>query len=96
MKQLTVFCSADLSDKVYETLIRAGVEGFIKIPHAVGHLPGAAATHGRFPHWEAEVFMASVEPETLDGVIGALRDFIGHCDVAPCLRILVAPLEAVY
>ena len=96
MKQLTVLCSADLSDRVYATLIRAGVEGFIKIPHAVGHLPGAAAVHGRFPHWEAEVFLASVEPQTLDGVVGELREFIGSCEVTPCIRILVAPLEAVY
>ena len=96
MKQLTILCSADLSDKVQETLVLAGVEGFLKVPHAVGTKPGAAAEHGRYPHWEAEMFLAPVEERVLVSVVSRLRKYAGACEVEPCLRILVSSLEAVY
>ena len=51
MKQVTIFCSADLSTAVQEALVRAGVEGFFHLPGGAGVKPGAAAEHGRWPRW---------------------------------------------
>lgn len=96
MKQLTVLCSSDLADKVRDALSAAGVHGFLQIPNAVGNEPGAAAVHGRVPRWEAEMFLAPVSAGVVDGVVERLRAYAGECDVAPCLRILVSSLDAVY
>jgi len=96
VKQLTIFCSADLSDTVRDALVRAGVAGFLKVPHAVGSKPGATWEHGRYPTWEAEMFVAAAETANVDRVVAALEQFAGKCEVEPCLRILVSPVEAVY
>ena len=96
MKQLTILCSADLSEQVQEALVRAGAEGFLHVPNAVGTKPGAAAEHGRWPHWQAEMFLAPVDEAVLERAVAALREHAARCAVEPCLRILVTPLEAVY
>ena len=96
MKQMTIFCSSDLSGKVRDALVAARVEGFLQIPDAVGNKPGAAAEHGRVPHWEAEMYVAPMEDEAVQRVLALLRDYVDKCDVEPCLRILVSPLDAVY
>ncbi len=96
MKQVTVLCSSDLSGVVQDALVRAGLEGFLWIPAAVGVKPGAAVEHGRWPRWEAEMFLAPAREEAVSVVIERLREFAGRCEVEPCLRILVSTLEAVY
>jgi len=96
MKQVTVLCSSDLAGVVQDALVRAGVEGFLHVPGAVGVKPGAAAEHGRYPRFEAEMFVAPAPQEVAESVVAALRSFAGRCEVEPCLRILVSSLEAVY
>ena len=96
MKQLTIFCSSDLSDTVRDVLVRAGVAGFLKVPHAVGSKPGATWQHGRYPTWDAEMFVASAEAEAVKKAVEGLEQYVGECDVEPCLRIMVSALEAVY
>jgi len=96
MKQLTIFCSADLSATVQEALVRAGAEGFLSVPNASGMKPGAAAPHGRVPRWPADLFLAPVRDEVAKSVVAALGSYAGECQVAPCLRIMVSSLEAVY
>jgi len=96
MKQLTIFCSADLSATVQEALVRAGADGFLNIPGASGMKPGAAAPHGRVPRWPAELFLAPVREEVAKSVVAALESYAGGCQVEPCLRIMVSSLEAVY
>jgi hypothetical protein len=96
VKQLTILCSSDLSDTVRGTLVEAGAEGFLEIPNAVGNKPGAASEFGRYPRWEAEMFLAPVTTEVAERVVKRLRDHAGTCEVEPCLRILVSPVEAVY
>ena len=96
MKQVTVLCSSDLSEAVNDAFVRAGFEGFVNIPRAVGHKPGAAGEYGRYPHWEAEVFVGPATDEATDRLVASLKEFANRCDVEPCLRILIAPLDAVY
>jgi hypothetical protein len=96
MKQVTIFCSADLSTAVQEALVRAGVEGFFHLPGGAGVKPGAAAEHGRWPRWEAEMFVTPVPHDAASRIVEALRSLAGRCEVEPCLRILVSDLEAVH
>lgn len=96
MKQLTILCSSDISDIVQAALVRAGVEGFLNVPSATGVKPGAAAPHGRPPQWSADLFVAPVPDDLVPRVVQALETYRGSCEQEPCLRILVAPLEAVF
>ncbi len=96
MKQITILCSSDLASQVQEALVRGGVEGFLRLPNAVGVKPGAAARRGQWPRWEAEMFVAPVPDEAVRRIVEPLEALAGQCEVEPCLRILVAPLEAVY
>jgi len=96
VKQLTILCSSDLSATVRDALVRAGVTGFLKVPRAVGSKPDASAEHGRYPTWDAEMFVAPMEADAVAQVVGLLEQYAGKCDVEPCLRILVSGLEAVY
>jgi len=96
MKQLTILCSTDLSDRVRDALVHAGVEKFLKVPHAVGNRPGAGWEHGRYPTWDAEMFVAPVDDAVVDVVVTELREYTGCCDTEPCLHVLVSALEAAY
>ncbi len=62
----------------------------------MGSKPGATWQHGRYPTWDAEMFVAAVEPAIVQQVVSALEDYAGKCEVEPCLRILVGSLDAVY
>jgi hypothetical protein len=96
VKQLTILCSSDLSDTVRDALVEAGAEGFLQIPDAVGVKPGAAAEHGRYPRWQAEMFVAPVDDVVVDRIVARLEAHAGTCEVEPCLRILVSNLVAVH
>jgi hypothetical protein len=96
VKQLTILCSSDLSEEVRGALVAAGAEGFLQLPGAVGNKPGAAAEHGRYPRWEAEMFLAPATPEVVQKAVARLRSLADNCDVEPCLRILVSTLDEVY
>ena len=89
-------CSSDLSETVRDALVHAGIEGFIKVPHAVGSKPGATWQHGRYPTWDAEIFIAPGEADAADRAVARLGEYAGSYEVEPCLRILVSSLEAIY
>jgi len=96
VKQLTILCSTDLAETVRDALVAAGVEGFLQVPGAVGNKPGAAALHGRYPRWEAEMFLVPAPEEVVRKAVARLRRLSDDCEVEPCLRILVSTLDEVY
>ena len=96
MTQLTLFFSADLLETVRQVLIRAGIDGFLRVPNARGSKPQAAWEHGRTPEWRAEMIIAVAEPDVTERIVTELKDYANRCEVEPCLRILVSSLDAVY
>ena len=96
MKQLTILCSSDLAARVRDALVHAGVERFLNVPHAVGNKPAAGWEHGRWPTWEAEMFVAPVDDAAVPAVVEELREYTGCCETEPCLHVLVSALEAAY
>jgi len=96
MKQLTIFYSADLSESVRTVLIRAGIDGFLRVPNAVGCKPKAALEHGRTPEWRAEMIIAAAPSDLTQSVVDELKRYANRCDVEPCLRILLSDLDDVY
>ncbi len=96
MKQLAIYCSRDLEDRIVRTLDRAGLEGYLRVGNATGHkfrpgreLPGTVA-------WEAVLLVAPAVPEQLvDTIAAELEQYAGSCEVRPCLRLVVSSVERV-
>jgi hypothetical protein len=96
MKQLMIFCSRDLEDRVIGVLDQAGIDGFFRTGAATGNkfVPG-----GRVPRtqsWEAAMFVVpAVAAEKIDSILGALAEYARSCEIEPCLRVIVSSVEAV-
>ncbi len=93
MKLLTIMCSADLSGTVERALERAGVEGFVTVPDAVGVKFAATPPHFAPPRWPASLYIAPAPAEVASAVVASLEAYAGQCDSEPCLRIVVTAAE---
>lgn len=96
MKQLTIFCSRDLENRVIAVLDRAGIDGFFRAGAATGNkfVPGGQVP--RTESWEAAMFVVpAVEGEKIDSILGALAEYARSCEIEPCLRVVVSAVERV-
>jgi hypothetical protein len=97
MKQLTIYCSHDLEERVVTALDEAGVEGFVRLGHATANRFRGPGEVPRALTWEATMFLVpGVPEERADAVVRELSGYAGACDIAPCLRIVVSPVEAMH
>jgi hypothetical protein len=95
MKQLTIICSSEIAKSVERTLSASGVRGFF-------HMQGTG-THvekkGPYSHdltWPADTFIVPAEEDKVKTIITKLYSFVGKCDIEPCLRMIVTPIEEFY
>jgi len=97
VKQLSIYCSLDLEERVVAALDRAGAEGFVRIPRATGNKFAGPGEVPRTLTWEAAVFLVpgAAEP-VVEAVVRELESYAGGCDIRPCLRMVVSPVERVY
>ena len=96
MKQLAVFCSRDLEDRVVAALDHAGVEGFLRLGGGTGAKFKSGGELPRTMTWEATLFLVpAVAEDRLQLVIAELERYAGSCEVKPCLRIIVSAVEKV-
>jgi hypothetical protein len=96
MKQLSIYCSRDLEDRVIAALDRVGVEGFMRVGGATGNKFKPPAELPRAMTWEAILFLVPAAPDNkIEQVIGELERYAGACEVRPCLKIVVSTVEKV-
>lgn len=94
MKQLTIFCSRDLEDRVVQALDNAGAEGFLHVGEATGRHFAASGELPRTISWEASMFVVpALDDEKVRAVQGQLAAYAGSCEVEPCLRMVVGSVE---
>ncbi len=97
MKQLTIYCSRDLEDRVVNALDHAHMEGFLRIGGASGSKFCDPGEVPRTMDWEATMFLVPGADEAqIQAVVNELAEYTESCDTYPCLRIAVAPVEQVH
>ena len=97
MKQLTIYCSRDLENRVVNALDHARLEGFLRIGGASGSKFCDPGEVPRTMDWEATMFLVpGAEDTQVQAVVDELAEYASSCDTYPCLRIAVTPVEQVY
>jgi hypothetical protein len=97
VKQLTIFCNRDEEERVVSALDHAGIPGFLRVGEATGH---RFLDPGRVPRdvtWEATMFVVpAANEERLSAAVKELRAYAADCEIEPCLRIVVSPIDDVF
>jgi hypothetical protein len=96
MKQLTIYCSEEMTDEVSQVLRKHDVEGFIHLPQIYGTKRKPKASFGKDLTWQASAFVVFPNGEQLTGIVNQLQEYAARCEVEPCLRMVVAPIEQMY
>lgn len=100
MKQLTILCSDTIADNMSIALEKhISQDGYVRISNGYGvkcKVPVEGAYKGRCIPWEAEVFFTALPDKTVSLIVEELQQYAANCETAPCLRMIVAPVEAVY
>jgi hypothetical protein len=94
MKQLTIFCSRDEETRVVAALDAAGVEGYLRVGSATGNKFLEAGRVPRTMSWEAAMFVVPALPEErARAVVQTLGDYARDCEIEPCLRMVLSPVD---
>jgi len=97
MKQLSVYASEDLEDRVVAAFDHAGVDAYMKIGDATGVRFSAPGQLPRTMTWGATLFVVpAADRASIDRVVGELKQYAGTCEVEPCLRIVVSAVEELH
>jgi hypothetical protein len=96
MKQLTIYCSMELNNKVNQVLHKYEVEGFIHMPGIYGNKLKQKGSYEKDLTWEASAFVVFPEDQKVRHIIQDLQDFADKCEIKPCLRMVVVPVEQMY
>jgi hypothetical protein len=97
MKQITIYCSTDLEDRVTATLDRAGVEGYLQLGGASGSRFRPLGEVPRTLTFEATAFLVpGVEDWQVRSITSELARYGDECEIRPCLRVVVSAVEEVY
>lgn len=97
MKQLTVYCSVDIEDAVITIFDRIGIDGFMRIGNATGNRFLPPGQVPRTMTWEGSVLIVpAAADELVNDAVKRLEEYAGKCDIEPCLRYVVTPIEEAY
>jgi hypothetical protein len=92
-----IFCNSDEEGRVVSALDQAGIPAFLRVGDATGH---RFLDPGQIPRdmtWEATMFIVPAAPEDrLELVVAQLRTYIGDCEIEPCMRIVISPVDDVF
>jgi len=97
MKQLTVFCSRDLEERVVSILDRSGLDGYLRLDDVTGNRFLPKDQVPRSLTWEVVmIIVPGAEPALIDAVRRELQGIAEDCEIEPCIRLLVNTSCEVY
>jgi hypothetical protein len=97
VKQLTIFCNRDEEERVVTALDHAGIASYLRIGEATGNRFLDPGQIPRAMTWEATMFVVpAVSEDRMSAAVKELRAHARDCEIEPCLRIVVSPVDDVY
>ncbi|MFQ5769715.1 MAG: hypothetical protein ACE5HX_04210 [bacterium] len=93
MKQLTIYCSAELEPDVSQIFHKYEIDGFIHIPGIYGNKLKPRGSLEKDQIWPASGFVLHTDELNIRGIIQDLQNYANKCDIQPCLRMVVTPVE---
>ena len=95
MKQLTIFCSEELENRVSEVLHKFEIESFIHMPGIFGTRLKPKGSYEKDQTWQATAFVIHTIESKIDKIIQELQKFTSQCEIQPCLRLVVTKVEKI-
>jgi len=97
MKQLSVFVSRDLEERVVHAFDHAGVDAYLRVGDATGVRFSEPGQLPRTMTWDAALYVVpAVGDAPVRAIVDELREYVGSCEIEPCLRIVVSAVEEVH
>lgn len=99
MKQLIIMCSESIAGQVTQVLDTViHMEGYVRL-RGYGvkcKVPVSGTYEGKSIPWSAEVFIMALPEDTIKIITDELKQYANRCDTAPCLRMIVTPIEEMF
>ena len=95
MKQLTIYCSEELSEQVSQTLHHFDLDGFMHMPGVYGTKLKPKGSFEKDLSWEANAFVVFPGDEQLPGLLAELKEIGSKCGEGLCLRMVVVEAEQI-
>lgn len=96
MKQLTIYCSTELNESVVQIFRDHEIENYVHVPELYGNALKKRGSYERDQVWKANSFVLFLEESVVDKIISDLKGYIDKCEIQPCLRLVVTPIEQIY
>ncbi len=88
MKQLTIYCSEELNERITQILHHYELEGFIHMPGIYGNKFKPKGSFTSDLSWQACAFIVFPNESQLQGLVNELREFADKCGESPCMRLV--------
>lgn len=96
MKQLTIICSPELTDRVVSVLGAHDLEGFLEVGEVTGNLFETRDPLSRTLTWDGVMLQTWVRDDAVaKGLASDLVALRKDCASHPCLRFYFSPAEEV-
>jgi hypothetical protein len=93
MKQVTIYCGEELNEPVTHLLHKHQVGSFVHVPELYGN---TMKEHGSFRKdlaWQACAYILFIDDVKVKNLMADLQHLAENCEVQPCLRVTVVPIE---
>lgn len=92
-----VFCTSDEEERVVAAFDHAGIPAYLRVGNATGHRFLDRSQIPRDMSWEATLFVVpAVSEKQMSAAAKELRAYKGECEIEPCLRIVISPVDEVF
>ncbi|HOO56650.1 MAG TPA: hypothetical protein PLN69_07490 [bacterium] len=95
VKMLMIICSSEISDKVTRVLSKSDIEGYARFEGTGTNIEEKSA-YSRDVTWPGCTFIIPAEESQLRPIIHELKGYAGKCEIEPCLKLILSPVDEFY
>jgi hypothetical protein len=96
MKQLTIYCTEELTGQVNQALHNFQIEEYIHMPGLYGNKLKTKGSFEKDQTYPASAFVVYAAADKIEAVVSELQEYANQCSIKPCLRMAVLATEQIY